>query len=103
MEGRQSLDELFRATFGDKVHYYFQPPTGYMLKYPALVYNLDGLLDRHADNKVYNRRHGYAVLLILDEPDTDLVDLMDELPYCRMSGRPYTSDNLYHYPFTIYY
>ena len=103
MEGRLSLDELLKATFGDSVNYYFQPPTGHLLKYPALIYRLDGLLDRYAEDKVYNRRHAYAVVLILDNPDNDLVDRLDELKYCRMAGRPYTSDNLYHYPFTIYY
>ena len=103
MEGRLSLDALLRKTFGDKVHYYFQPPTGYLISYPALIYRLDDLADKYASNRVYNRRHAYAVLLILDEPDNALVDKMDDLEYCHMSGRPYVDDNLYHYPFTIYY
>lgn len=103
MEGRLSLDTLLRETFGDRVNYYFQPPTGYKIEYPALIYKLDDLKDRYANNNVYNRRHAYAVLLILDEPDNDLVDMMDDLPYTHMSRSPYTNDNLYHYPFTIYY
>lgn len=103
MEKRLSLDNLFRATFGDKVNYYFQPPTGYMIKYPALIYKLDTLDDKYSDNRIYRRGHVYAVLLILDEPDNELVDMMDDLPYTRMSGRPYVNDNLYHYPFTINY
>lgn len=103
MERRLSLDEMFRETFGNRVNYYFQPPTGYEISYPALVYKFDGIMDRHSDNRVYKRRHAYAILLILDEPDNDLVDMMDDLPYTRMSGSPYVNDNLYHYPFTIYY
>ena len=103
MDGRQSLDELLRSTFGSSVHYYFQPPTGYQIMYPALIYRLDDLRDHYSDNCVWNRRHAYAILLILDEPDNELVDKLDSLPYCHMSGRPYTNDNLYHYPFTIYY
>lgn len=103
MEGRLSLDALLKATFGNRVNYYFQPPNGLLLKYPALIYQLDDLRDRYADNKIYNRRHAYAILLILSDPDNDLVDKLDELPYCRMSGKPYQADNLYHYPFTIYY
>jgi len=103
MEGRLSLDEMLRETFGKRVHYYFQPPTGMMLQYPALVYSLDNLQDRYSDNRVWNRRHAYAMLLITDDPDNSLVDEIDDLPYCSMSGRPYVADNLYHYPFTIYY
>ena len=103
MEGRLSLDELLKETLGDQVYYYFQPPTGQLLQYPALIYRLDDLNDHYSDNKVYKRYHVYALLLILDEPDNDLVDRLDELPLCRMSGRPYTNDNLYHYPFTINY
>lgn len=103
MEGRLSLDALLRQMLGPGVHYYFQPPTGTMLSYPALIYRLEGIDHRHADNRVYNRDHVYALLLILSDPDNDLVDRLDDLPYCHMSGQPYTSDNLYHYPFTIYY
>lgn len=103
MEGRLSLDELLRQTLGPNVHYYFQPPVNTEIKYPALIYKLDGLRDHHSDNRVYKRRHGYYLLLILDEPDNNLVDLLDELQYCHMAGPSYISDNLYHYPFTIYY
>ena len=103
MEGRLSFDEMLRAWLKNDVNYYFQPPTGLLLKYPALVYKLDGLDHRHANNKVYTRKHIYHMTLILDNPDTYLVDLIDGMPYCRMSGSPYTSDNLYHYPFVIYY
>lgn len=103
MEGRLSLDELLKEALGAGVHYYYQPPTGTQIKYPALIYRLDGLDDKYAEDKVYKRRHAYYLLLILDEPDNDLVDKLDDLAYCRMAGRPYTADNLYHYPFTIYY
>jgi len=103
MEGRLSLDELLRQTLGPNVHYYYQPPTGTEIHYPALVYKLDDMNRFHADNVVYKRHHVYFMLLILDDPDNDLVDRLDDLRYCHMSGKPYTSDNLYHYPFTIYY
>jgi len=103
MEGRLSLDELLRATLGNRVHYYFQPPTGYQIEYPALIYRLDGFQDMHSNNRVYNRRHAYYLLLILDEPDNSLAETLDDLPYCHMSRTPYVNDNLYHYPFTIYY
>lgn len=103
MEGRLSFDEMLRERLGSNVNYYFQPPNNLMLKYPALVYKLDGLDHRHADDRIYTRKHIYYMLLILDNPDNDLVDLIDELPRCRMSGSSYTVDNLYHYPFTIFY
>lgn len=103
MEGRLSLDALLRETLGRGVHYYFQPPTGYKLQYPALVYSLDALQNRYSDNRVGKRHHVYSAILILDNPDNELVDLLDDFKYCHMSGKPYTVDNLYHYPFTIYY
>ena len=103
MEKRLELDAMLRSALGSGVNYYFQPPTGYMLKYPALVYRLDGLWDLYSENKTYHRKHVYAILLILSDPDNNLVDKLDNLPYCKMSAPPYTVDNLYHYPFTIYY
>lgn len=103
MEGRLSLDELLRQTLGPNVHYYFQPPVNTEIEYPALIYKLDGLRDHYSDNRVYKRNHTYYMLLILDEPDNGYVDKLDELKRCRMSGTSYTSDNLYHYPFVIYY
>ena len=103
MEGRLSFDEMLRERLGNKVNYYFQPPNNLLLKYPALVYKLDGIHHRHANDGVYTRKHVYHMVLITDNPDNDLADRIDDLPYCRMAGNSYTTDNLYHYPFTIYY
>ena len=80
---------------------YFQPPTGTRLQYPCIVYNLAAANDIHADNHIYRRLYAYNLTYITQDPDDPKRDLIDNLQYCRFN-RPFVSDNLYHYVYTIY-
>lgn len=105
MEGRLSLDSMLKAELSvfKNLHYYFQPPENLKIEYPAIIYKLDGIDDHNADDKVYRRKHRYALTYVSNDPDDPLVDIIDGLRYCHLDRAPYVADNLYHYPFTIYF
>ena len=101
MGTREELHTLLCQTLGNN-RVYFQPPPTLQISYPCVVYSLTGHFNRRADNTNYHRRREYEVIFITRDPDSELIETFADLPYCSM-GRPYTSDNLHHYPYTIYY
>ena len=83
-------------------HYvYFQPPASVRMNYPAIVYELGGIDNSHANNLVYMQDKSYTITLIDKDPDNKIVDKISHLPKCRFD-RFFTSDNLNHYVFTLY-
>ena len=92
------LKEVLNAT-----NVYFQPPPTIKMKYPAIVYNLSDLYQRHADNRNYINKKRYTVTYIHNDPDTDLKDAMfDKFEMVRFDRR-FVNDNLYHDVYSIYY
>ena len=49
---RLELHELLCGLLGSR-HVYFQPPESVKMRYPAIVYNLDYIENKHADDGVY--------------------------------------------------
>jgi hypothetical protein len=72
------------------------------MKYPAIVYALNGKDKRHADDRVYLSSNRYSVTVIDSNLDSDIVDKVSELPMCRFNTA-YTKDNLNHTVYEIYY
>lgn len=72
------------------------------MNYPAIEYSIDGIDKEYANGGVYLYHKKYSAIVIDDDPDTEIVDKMCNLPFCRFI-RPYVSDNLNHYVFEIYY
>lgn len=101
MEKRLQLHELLCEILGSR-NVYFQPPETVMMNYPAIVYALDTIDNKHANGGVYLSNRRYAITVIDDDPDSTIVDRMSTIPLCRFI-RSYTSDNLYHYIFELYY
>ena len=97
VELQRMLEELL-----DSRNVYFQPPTGTKLQYPCIVYNLDAANDVHAENKIYRRLYRYSLIYIPKDPEDPMRDIIDDLRYCSFN-RFYTSDNLNHFVYTIYY
>lgn len=87
---------------GKECRAYFQPPASVSMKYPAIVYALNGKDKRHADDRVYLSSNRYSVTVIDSNPDSDIVDKVSELPMCRFNTA-YTKDNLNHTVYEIYY
>ena len=101
MGTREELDSLLCETLGSE-NVYFQPPENLKIRYPCIIYSLRGFNEHHADNNVYHRRREYDMVYITYDPDDAMIDTLADLPMCGM-GKPYTADNLHHYPYTIYY
>ena len=81
---------------------YFQPPTGTRIAYPCIIYKLDSATDQHAEDKIYRRLYRYSLTYITKDPDDPMTDKIDNIRYCSF-GRFFTTDNLNHYVYTLYY
>ena len=82
---------------------WYQKPPANQMSYPCFVYKAVEPKVVYANNRGYIRIPGYEVLYITDTENDSIQDTMlQEFAYCSC-GRKYTADQLYHYPFTIYY
>lgn len=86
---------------GDR-NVYFQPPPSLQMKYPAIKYSLTDIENIHADNLVYLQGNAYQLIYITKDPDDVMIHTISQLPMCTFD-RFYTSDNLNHYSYTIFY
>lgn len=98
---RLNLSAQLRSILGSN-NVYFQPATNTELRYPAIVYKLDSIDAQYADDIMYKHTKAYLVTVIDKNPDSVIPDKILKLPMCRMI-RPYTSDNLHHTVFKLYY
>lgn len=82
---------------------YFQPPRNIKMKYPCIVYGIDGDSVFHADDISYKIHKKYTITIIDPNPDSIIPDqLCQNFKYCKFD-RAYQMDNLNHYVFTLYY
>jgi len=102
MASRLNLHEELCTILGSK-NVYFQSPASVKMQYDAIRYELGGKDFKRANNKIYNYTNRYEGVVITRDPDTTIPDkLLAHFEMCNF-GRPYTADNLNHYPFTLYY
>ena len=101
MDRRQKLQELLKNILGsDKV--YFQPPSNTKLEYPCIVYKRSDIDVTYADNVPYKTMVRYSITLIGKSPESNIVKELLKIPYCSYD-RFFTSDNLNHDTFSLYY
>ena len=82
--------------------YYVRPLNNHM-DYPCFVYKSIAPRQVRADNRNYMTVNGYDVLYISETENEGIAETMTEaFGYCS-AGAPYVKDDLFHYPFTIYY
>lgn len=81
---------------------YFQPPATVLLKYPCIIYSTAVRKPKYADDIPYDLQMGYSVTVIDSNPDSVFPDKLAELPKCTFD-RHYTSNNLNHDVFTLFY
>lgn len=98
---REELQEFLEEFLGSR-NVYFQPPPSIKMNYPAIVYSLSEIQNRPANNSVYSQQIAYQITIIDDDPDSDISNRFSYLPLCRFN-RFYTSDNLNHFVYTLYY
>ncbi len=102
MASRLELHEELCEVLGTR-NVYFQTPESVKMQYDAIRYALGGKDLKRANNKVYKSMNQYDGVIITRDPDTTIPDrLLNRFEMCSL-GRPYTADNLNHYPFTLYY
>ena len=102
MAERLTLHEELCTILGSR-NVYFQTPESVKMSYDAIRYKLDGKDLKRANNKIYLNTNRYEGVVITRDPDTDIPDkILSHFEMCSF-GRPYTADNLNHYPFTLYY
>lgn len=82
-------------------HVYFRKPSKGM-KYPCMIYDLEGIDPMYADNISYIEPKRWSVIVIDGNPDSKIPGKLGKLPYCRFD-RSYQSDGLNHFVYTLYY
>jgi hypothetical protein len=102
MANRLELQAVFEEILGSR-NVYFQTPEDVKMNYDAIRYALGGKDVKRASNGAYKVTNKYEGVVITRNPDTTIPDeLLAHFEMCSL-GRPYTADNLNHYPFTLYY
>mgnify|MGYP007038299802 CR=1 FL=1 len=85
------------------VNIYYQPTESTRMKYDAIIYKQLTMKVSRANNQTYLATDCYQVLVVSRDPDSNLPrEIQMRFPMCT-PGTKYMSENLYHFPFTIYY
>lgn len=82
---------------------YYMRPLGNHMSYPCFVYKHISPAQVRADNLNYLTINGYEVLYISDAENEGIIETMTNAFGNCSVGAPYIVDDLFHYPFTIYY
>lgn len=101
MGSRLELQTLLESVLGSR-NVYYQPPASVRMNYPAIVYFRSDIENDFANDSVYIQSLAYEVIVIDEDPDSNIVMRVSQLPMCRYD-RHYTSDNLNHDVFTLYF
>ena len=102
MSRRLELHSELEKLLGSK-NVYFQPPESFKLHYPCFRYNVDTGDTQYANDMPYIFQRRYQLMYITKDPDDELVDkIAMAFPTIRFD-RTYTSDNLNHYVYNLYY
>lgn len=101
MANRLDLQAKLEEFLGSR-NVYFQPPESLKMEYDAIKYDFKKTFTKRANDSVYLSMNCYELILITRKPAFDKIEELMKWPYCSFD-RPYKSDNLYHYAFTLYY
>lgn len=101
MSRRLELQGFLENLLGSR-NVYFQPPTGFQMAYDCIVYSRSHIDSVFANNQPYLLHERYTLTVIYRDPDSDLPKRIASLPRC-VHDRHFTSDNLNHDVFTLYF
>lgn len=101
MARRHKLQEVLEAVMGSR-NVYYQPPATLRMNFPCIVYELGGSDSRYADDIKYSRHKFYQVTVIDRNPDTEVPDMVEALPYSSMDTT-FVKDGLNHFVFTLHF
>lgn len=100
-----------RIVFSEKLHaimdplggsVYYQPPENRQLKYPCLIYELNDVYTRKADNGPYSMYDRYQVTFIRHEVESPVIRQLLSLNHSSFS-RHFATSGLNHDVFVIYH
>lgn len=94
MASRLELQSKLEELLGTR-NVYYQPPESIKIRYPAIVYFKNNVVNRYANDGRYLKKNRYEIIVISKKPDESVIDKIMDLPYCSYD-RSYKSDNLYH-------
>lgn len=99
---RVDIQEKFKFLLGSN-NVYYQPPANLKMKYPAIVYSLDGLDVKHFDNTRLINKTCFSVTHIYRNENENLVETMlKNFEYISFDNRSIV-DGIYNDHFTIYW
>ena len=78
-------------------HVYYNPPSGFQMEYPCIVYEEGRPTNYHADNLRYFHFTRWKVTTLTLAPQ------VAELPHCSLNGAPFKMDGLVHHVFELYW
>lgn len=101
MGSRLELQALLEYILGSR-NVYYQPPASLLMEYDAIRYSRSDIDNSFANDSVYMQDIAYDIIVIYEDPDSDLPIKISQLPKCS-HVRHYVADNLYHDVFKLYY
>ena len=102
MVKRTELQKALEELLGSK-HVYFQPPETLKLSYPCIVYHRDTGDTTYSNNMPYKFTKRYSLTYITRNPDDPFVEKLAYAFQTIKHDRFYTSDNLNHDVYTLYF
>lgn len=81
---------------------YFQPPTGTKLTYPCIVYKIEDMNIRFADNSPYSLCNEYSLIYMTRDPDDNVMFDIVKMPMCSFE-RQAPNENIYHNYYRLYF
>ena len=99
---RVDIQETFKFLLGSN-NVYYQPPANLKMKYPAIVYSLDGLDVKRFDNTRLINKNCFSVTHIYRNESENLVETMlKNFEYISFDNRSIV-DGIYNDHYTIYW
>lgn len=99
---RVDIQEKFKFLLGSN-NVYYQPPANLKMKYPAIVYSLDGLDVKRFDNTRLINKNCFSVTHIYRNESENLVEAMlKNFEYVSFDNRSIV-DGIYNDHYTIYW
>ena len=102
MASRLELHSKFCGILGSR-NVYFNPPSTVKMQYECIRYSKKAPDVIRANDSIYRTTSCYEGVVITTDPDSGTPNkILHSFPMCTL-GNSYIADNLYHFPFTLYY
>lgn len=101
MTDRIELQHLLENALGSR-NVYFQPPENLKMSFPAIVYNREKIIEKHANNLMYGNDYRYKIILIDKDPESEAIEKILTIPKTSHANT-YVSENMNHDVFYTYY